>query len=239
MGKSLIQQARGKGGPAYRSLSFRFKGDAKMRAPQAKQLQGTITDFVHCPGHSAPMAEIQYEDGEICLLIAPEGAKVGDKVTMGAGATPEINPGNVLSLKDIPEGTPIYNVELQPGDGGRFCRSSGVFARVVSKTESFVTLMLPSKKLKNLPIDCRAIIGMVAGGGRVEKPFLKAGTRHHKARARNKRYRRQSAAAQNAVDHPFGNKRTSRKAKQRPVGHFAPPGRKVGKMWPRRTGRRK
>jgi len=238
MGKSLIQQARGKGGPVYRSSSFKFKGDAKLHKSLAdKLLQGTIIDFVHCPGHTAPLAEIEYDDGETCLLIAPEGVKIGDKVALGPGATAE--PGNVLMLRDVPEGTPVFNIELVPGDGGRFCRSSGVFARVVSKTEDAVTLILPSKKLKNLPASCRAMIGMVAGGGRVEKPFLKAGTKHHKMRARNKRYPRQSAAAQNAVDHPFGNKRTSRKAKQRPVGHFAPPGRKVGKMWPRRTGRKK
>ncbi len=237
MGKSLIQQARGKGGPAYRALSFRYKGDSKIRAPTAQLIQGTIVDFVHCPGHSAPMAEIQYDDGETCLLLAPEGMKVGDKVSLGPGSAPEF--GNVLALQDIPEGTPVFNVELQPGDGGRFCRSSGVFARVVSKAPGYVTILLPSKKLKNLPAQCRAMIGVVSGGGRVEKPFLKVGSRHHKARARNKRYPRQSAAAQNAADHPFGNKRTSRKAKQRPVGHFAPPGRKVGKMWPRRTGRKK
>jgi large subunit ribosomal protein L2 len=236
MGKSLIQQARGKGGPVYRSLSFRFKGDAKLHAPTGKIIEGTITDFVHCAGHTAPLAEISYDDGQTCLLIAPEGVKIGDKVTLGGAG---IEPGNVLSLKDIPEGTPVFNVELRPGDGGRFCRSSGVFARVVAKTPEYVTLLLPSKKLKNIPAQCRAMIGVVAGGGRTEKPFLKAGARHHKARARNKRYPRQSAAAQNAVDHPFGNKRTSRKAKQRPVGHFAPPGRKVGKMWPRRTGRKK
>lgn len=237
MGKSLIQQARGKGGPVYRSRSFRFKGDARLRPAQEKLLQGTIIDFVHCPGHTAPLAEIEYEDGETCLLIAPEGVKVGDKVALGPGAS--VDPGNVLALKDIPEGTPVYNIELIPGDGGRFCRSSGVFARVVAKTPEYVTVLLPSKKLKNLHGNCRAMIGIVAGGGRVEKPFLKAGAKHHKLRARNKRYPRQSAAAQNAVDHPFGNKRTSRKAKQRPIGHFAPPGRKVGKFWPRRTGRKK
>jgi large subunit ribosomal protein L2 len=237
MGKSLIQQARGKGGPVYRSLSFRFNGDAKLRAPQPGLLEGRIIDFVHCPGHTAPLAEIEYADGQTCLLIAPEGVKVGDRIAMGSGA--EIEPGNVLSLKEIPEGTPVYNLELRPGDGGKICRSSGVFARVVAKGADFVTILLPSKKLKNLPADCRAMIGMVAGGGRVEKPFLKAGTRHHKLRARNKRYPNPSAAAQNAVDHPFGNKRTSRKAKQRPTGHFAPPGRKVGKLWPKRTGRKK
>ncbi len=237
MGKSLIQQARGKGGPVYRSSSFKFRGDAKMRPALPKTIEGTIIDFVHCPGHSAPMAEIRYEDGATSLLLAPEGVKVGDKVSMGANI--EINSGNVLSLKDIPEGTSVYNVELVPGDGGRFCRSSGVFARVVTKTEKTVTILLPSKKLKTIHSNCRAIIGIVAGGGRTEKPFLKAGTMHKKARARNKRYPRQSAAAQNAVDHPFGNKRTSRKAKNIAVGHFAPPGRKVGTMWPKRTGRKK
>jgi large subunit ribosomal protein L2 len=237
MGKSLISQARGKGGPVYRSRSFKFKGDAKLPAPQDKLISGTIIDFVHCPGHSAPMAEIAYDNGETCLLLAPEGVRVGDRITLGGQG--EVAAGNVLALKDIPEGTPVFNVELRPGDGGRFCRSSGVFARVVSKTEDAVTLLLPSKKLKNIPAHCRATIGIVAGGGRVEKPFLKAGTRHHKMRARNKRYPNPSAAAQNAVDHPFGNKRTSRKAKQRPVGHHAPPGRKVGKFWPKQTGRKK
>lgn len=221
----------------YRALSFRFKSDAKLRAQTEKRVEGRIIDFVHCPGHTAPLAEIEYADGQTCLVLAPEGVKVGDRVAVGPGA--EVAPGNVLMLGDVPEGTPVYNVELRPGDGGKLCRSSGVCARVVAKTPDYVTVLLPSKKTKNIPATCRAIVGVVAGGGRVEKPFLKAGARHHRMRARNKRYPSPSAAAQNAVDHPFGNKRTSRKAKQRAVGHFAPPGRKVGKLWPRRTGRKK
>lgn len=236
MGKTLIQQARGKGGPSYIARSFRFKSDSKFRPATPALITGTIRDFVHCPGHTAPLAEIEYEDGTTSLLLAPEGVRVGDTVTIGPGTEPK--PGNILELKDVPEGTAVYNLELRPGDGGRLCRSSGVCARIVSKIEDEITVLLPSKKTKVLDGRCRAMIGVLAGGGRTEKPFLKAGTMHYKKRARNKRYPRISGAAQNAVDHPFGNKRTSRKAKQKPVGKNAPPGRKVGKFWPRRTGRR-
>lgn len=235
MGKTLIQQARGKGGPGYRAPSFKYKSDSKLKPAVDKALTGTIKNFVHCPGHSAPLAEIEYEDGTTFLLLAPEGVKAGDKVTFGPGAEP--TPGSVLELKNIPEGTPIYNIELQPGDGGKLCRSSGVSARIVSKIGDEITILLPSKKTKTLNANCRAIIGTIAAGGRTEKPLLKAGKKHHKKRARNKLYPRISGAAQNAVDHPFGNKRTSRKAKQKPVSKTTPPGRKVGKLWPKRTGK--
>jgi len=236
MGKNIVQQARGKGGPRYRVPSFNFMGDAKFAPQQKQSVEGTVTSFVHCPGHNGPLAEIKYADGKIVMLLAPEGIKVGDKVSAGPGAS--ATPGSVLSIKEIPEGTLIYNVELRPGDGGKFCRSSGTFARLLSKTDKTATIMLPSKKEKTIHNNCRAAIGIIAGGGRVDKPLLKAGKMAHKKAAKNKLYPRISGAAQNAVDHPFGNKRTSRKAKQKAVGHFAPPGRKVGKLWPRRTGRK-
>lgn len=236
MGKSLIQQARGKGGPRYRVPSFRFKGEGRLLLTK-EPLKGKITDFVKCAGHSAPLAEIEYSNGETCLMIAPEGVKIGDEITANTPAE-EVKPGMILALKDIPEGTPIFNIESQPGDGGKFCRSSGVCGRVLAKTPTSITVMLPSKKEKTFNADCRAAIGIVAGGARTEKPFLKAGKRHFWKKARNKRYPNPSAAAQNAVDHPFGNKRTSRKAKQKPAPRYAPPGRKVGKLHPRRTGRK-
>ncbi len=236
MGKTLIQQARGKGGPGYRALSFRYKGVAKLPSI-SEQRQGVITDIVKCPGHLAPLAEISYTDGTTCLMQAPEGVFVGQQIIHGTGAS--IESGNALSLQEIPEGTLIYNIEGVPGDGGKYCRTSGTAARLIAKTLTTATVILPSRKERQFPIACRAIIGTVAGGGRKEKPFLKAGIKHFFKRSRNKRWPNPSAAAQNAVDHPFGNKRTSRKAKQRPVGHNAPPGRKVGKLWPRRTGRKK
>lgn len=236
MGKNLIQQARGKGGPRYRVPSFRFIGSSKLRPINKTPVNGIITEIHDCPGHSAPLIEVKYDDGVQCLMVAPEGIKVGDMITAGAS---EPTPGNVMTLKEIPEGTAISNIELAPGDGGKLCRSSGVVARVVAKTEKEATILLPSKREKNININCRAMVGTIAGSGRTEKPFLKAGTKHHAKTARNKRYPNPTGAAQNAVDHPFGNKRTSRKAKQKAVNKFAPPGRKVGKLWPRQTGRKK
>ena len=237
MGKSLIQQARGKGGPVYRSRSFAFAGAIKMHAETTELLIGEITDLIHCPGHSAPLMQITYADKKEVLLPAPEFVRIGDNVTSGTGS--EVNPGNAMKLRDIPEGTPVYNIELQPGDGGKFCRTSGSAARLLAKTENHALVQLPSKKEKTFNLDCRAIIGVISGGGRTEKPMLKAGVKHFNRRAKNKRWPNPTGAAQNAVDHPFGNKRTSRKAKQKAVSHFAPPGRKVGKLWPRRTGRKK
>ncbi len=237
MGKSLIQQARGKGGPSYRAPSFKYKTNAKHN-PITTQKTGTITDFVKCPGHSAPMAEVTYEDGSAALMIAPEGVQLGDVIAYGEKANPTMN-GHVLSLENIPEGTSIYNIEGQPGDGGKFCRVGGAAARLISKTNTHATILLPSRKEKQFLLKCRAVIGTIAGGGRTEKPFLRAGKRHFAKRARNKRYPMITGAAQNAVDHPFGNKRTSRKAKQKPAPRFAPAGRKVGKLHPKRTGRKK
>lgn len=236
MGKSLIQQARGKGGPVYRARSFRYLTSAKHPAIN-KILTGTVTDFVKCPGHSAPLAEISYNDGTSAYILAPEGIKIGDTITNTPQAS-TTTPGNILTLNDIPEGTTIYNIESQPGDGGKFCRTSGTQARLVNKTESYAIVILPSRRERKFHLQCRASIGTIAGGSRTEKPFLKAGAVHHAKRARNKRYPMISGAAQNAVDHPFGNKRTSRKAKQRPIPRFAPAGRKVGKLHPRRTGRK-
>ena len=241
MGKNIIPQARGKGSSTYRARSFRFKGDGKLPLPTIQPVQGVIKDFVHCPGHSAPLVSVAFVNGQEALMIAPEGVRVGDLITAGniPGTDVPVASGNVASLASIPEGTLVFNIELVPGDGGRFCRTSGVCGRVIAKTSSTVKVLLPSRQEKEFQAQCRATIGMVAGGGRVEKPFLKAGKRYHQMRARNKLYPRVKGNAQNAVDHPFGNKRSSRKAKQKAVGHFAPPGRKVGKLWPRRTGRKK
>ncbi len=237
MGKSLIQQARGKGGPVYRARSFAYAGEAKLRSEPTILVKGKVIDIIKCPGHTAPLMEIKYEDGVESLLQAPEFIRVGDVVQ--AGPKSEINAGNILKLREIPEGTPIYNIELQPGDGGKFCRTGGTTARVLAKTEQFATIQLPSKKEKLFNLDCRACVGVISAGGRLEKPMLKAGVKHFRKRMTNKRWPNPSAAAQNAVDHPYGNKRTSRKAKNKSVSHFAPPGRKVGKLWPRQTGRKK
>ncbi len=233
MGKNLISQRRGRGSSTYRVSSHRFQGEVKHPALNSP---GTVTDILHCAGHSAPLLEVATPSGETALAIAPEGMKVGDEIIFG---TEEVREGNVLALRDIPEGTPIHNLEIHPGDGGKLVRTSGVFARIVAKTEQGVQVTLPSKKEKVLNPACRAAIGVVAGSGRLEKPFMKAGTRYHKMAARNKLYPRVSGISMNAVDHPFGGKGSHTKGRPTQSPRNAPPGRKVGKIAPRRTGRRK
>lgn len=236
MGKNLIQQARGKGSPRYRAPSFRYKGRANHMSVKDPG-EGKVLDLIKCSGHSAPLAKVQYGKEEV-LMIAPEGMKVGDSVNCGPDV--EIKQGNTIELGNAPEGTLIYNIESKSGDGGKFCRSGGTFARVLTRMENgSVVVMLPSKKQRAFSGNCRANIGIIAGGGRKEKPFLKAGTKHFYMKARNKLWPKVSGAAQNAVDHPFGNARTSRKSKAKPISRDAPPGRKVGMIAARRTGRKK
>jgi len=234
MGKNIIPQARGTGSPTYRAPSFRYLG--KARFPSHAVKTGEIVELAHCPGHDAPLMTVQYEDGSTNLIQAPHGVKVGDHITCGGVPS---RPGDVVMLQDIPEGSAVYNVESRPGDGGKFCRTGGCAARILAKTATYVIVQLPSKKERKFAPTCRAAFGSIAGSGRLEKPILKAGIHYHASRARNKLYPRVRAAAMNAVDHPFGNKRTGRKAKQKAINRFAPPGRKVGKLAPRRTGRRK
>ena len=237
MGKNLIQQKRGKGSPTYKAPSFRYFGKVQYPKLTDKATIGKIVDLISCPGHSAPLAQIKLDTGETTIALAPEGIKVGDNIKLGPGAS--VKKGNVLALKDIPEGTSIYNIENSPGDGGKFARGSGTFARIVGKIGNKVVIKLPSNKQKLFREDCRASIGVIAGGGRPEKPFLKAGKKYHLMRAKNKLYPKVSGVSMNAVDHPFGG--TSSHTKGRPLqsSRNAPPGRKVGKIAPKRTGRTK
>lgn len=237
MGKPLITQKRGKGASTYRVHSFRYKGKSTHRNYDQETIAGKIIDFVHCQGHSAPLAEIKYENGETCLMIAPEGVRVGDEISAGIEATPKN--GNCLALERIPEGTLIYNIESVPGDGGKFVRGSGTFARVVTKTPETITVILPSKKQKNFHPRCRAAIGVVAGSGRTEKPFVKAGNKFHAMKAKNKLYPHVSGVSMNAVSHPFGGTSSHHKGRPTVAPRFAPAGRNVGKIKARRTGRRK
>ncbi|MEA2037847.1 MAG: 50S ribosomal protein L2 [Nanoarchaeota archaeon] len=236
MGKRIIQQARGKGSPTYRAPSFNYKGEAKYVSLTNEVVEGKVIDLVHCRGHSSPLAQVEYDNGDTCLLIAAEHIKVGDTVSVGGD---DAKKGDVLSLGDIPEGTLIFNIEGSPGDGGKFVRSSGTFARVLSQMKDSVLVQLPSKKKKTFYHKCRASIGTIAGGGRTDKPILKAGKKFYAMKAKNKLWPKVSGGAMNAVDHPFGNGRSSRKSNARPAPKNAPPGRKVGMLSPRHTGRNK
>lgn len=234
MGKRIIQQKRGKGSPTYRNDNFRSPGSVRLDKNKG---HAEIVDIMHSNAHTAPLFVIAYEDGSFGLTVAGEGLRVGDILEIGDEADFKI--GSAMKLKDIPEGTPVYNVELVPGDGGKFVRSSGAAARVVGKSTTKVTLKLPSKKTKEFNPNCIATIGLVAGSGRVDKPFLKAGNKFKAVKNTGKYWPVVSGASMNAVDHPFGCKRSSRKGRPTIAPKNAPPGRKVGMVRPRHTGRNK
>ncbi|MBN2881662.1 50S ribosomal protein L2 [Candidatus Woesearchaeota archaeon] len=236
MGKRIIAQRRGSGSTAYRAPSFRFKGDARHKSYSKEIQKGMVLDLISCQAHTAPLAVIEFEDGERTLMIAHEGVAVGEMVEVNDA---EAKVGNTVPLIRIPEGTSVFNIEGIPGDGGKFVRASGTFAKILSQQGTSVVIQLPSKKKKVFDGNCRATIGVVSGSGRPEKPLLKAGNSYYKMKARNHLWPKVSGSAMNAVDHPFGNKRTLRKSKAKPTSRHAPPGRKVGLIAARRTGRKK
>ena len=237
MGKSLIQQRRGKGSSVFRSPGFRYLGEAKFPKYTSNDMEGNIIDIVHSQGHYSPLLEVAFSNGESCLLQAPERVRVGDKINIGENA--EVKPGNILPLKNIPDGTAIYSIEGRPGDGGKYVKSSGTFARVLSKLENKVVVILPSSKRMEFRSECRAAIGVIAGGGRVEKPLLKAGRNYHRMKAKNKYWPIVSGLSMNAVNHPLGGRSSHAKGHQGTVSRNAPPGRKVGLIAAKRTGRKK
>ncbi len=188
-------------------------------------------------GRSAPLAQIAYGNHRFAYLPAVAGLSVGKQLSMGAGAAPV--PGNMMPLSQIPEGTRISNIELRQGDGGKLVRASGTSAVLFSKANEKAIIKLPSGK--NILIDdrCRAMVGEIAGGGRREKPFLTAGARHHAMRASGRVYPRMRGIAMAAVYHPFGGGRHQHPGKSTSTSRNAPPGRKVGLIAPRKTGRKR
>ena len=232
MGKRIIPRARGKGGPRYRAPSHRYLG--RVEYVPVTGVSGRVVDIVHDPARNAPVAIIKFEDGKEVLHVAPEGLRAGDLITYDGEPTV----GNVLPLEKIPEGTKIFAVETYPGSGPKLCRSSGSFAIVVGKTENRVKVQFPSGRIIELANNCRASIGIPAAGGRIEKPWVKAGKRVYAMMARGKLYPRSAGVAMSPVDHPYGG-RSRRPRPSKAVSRTAPPGAKVGSISPRRLGRKK
>lgn len=236
MGRRIQGQRRGRGGPTFRAPSHRYKADLGHRSVEdADTVSGEVIDIEHDPARSAPVALVEFDDGDRRYVLAPEGVGTGDELQIGISA--EISEGNTLPLAEIPEGVPVCNVESRPGDGGKFARASGVSATLITHDRDAAVVQLPSGEVKRLDPRCRATIGVVAGGGRTEKPFVKAGAKHHKMRARGTKYPRVRGVAMNAVDHPFGGGGRQHPGRPKSVSRDAPPGRKVGAISSRRTGR--
>jgi len=234
MGKRLRQQRRGKGTTVFTRPSWRFKAKVKLIAAN-QPMKGEIVDIINDPARSAPLMVVRYENGSVAYLPAFYGAMVGQQV----GYLQEPAPGSVMMLKDIPEGTDIYNIEIRPGDGGKLVRAAGSSAKVVSREADKVIVRLPSKEFKALHPNCRAIVGVIAGAGRKDKPIIKAGKKFHMMKARNKYWPKVSAVKMNAREHPFGGKRKRTGRIPKTVSRHAPPGRKVGSIAAKRTGVRK
>jgi len=240
MGRPIQGQRRGRGSSTFRAPSHRYKAKLRHESVDADELLvGEVIGIEHDPARSAPIAEVEFESDtgkpDRRLVLAPEGIAVGERIEIGISAS--IEPGNTLPLAEIPEGVAVCNVESQPGDGGAFARASGTSATLIAHEPRATVVKLPSDQIKRLHPTCRATIGVVAGGGRREKPFVKAGNKYHKMRARGNKYPTVRGVAMNAVDHPFGGGGRQHPGRPKSVSANAPPGRKVGDISSRRTGR--
>ncbi len=234
MGKRLIQQRRGKIRTKFNSPSHRFKGEIKYNYKQFST-EGIVLDIIHDPGRTAPIASVKLSDNNIINIIAPEGIKTGDKIKFNDDKK-EIAIGNIFTVGKIPEGAPIYNIELLPGDGGKLVRAGGSTATVVSHEKNITVIRLPSGVYKRINSNCKATVGIVAGGGRHDKPFLKAGKKHYAFHTRGKQYPIVRGVAMTAVNHPHGGGRHQHVGGPSSVKRGSSPGTKVGNIAPRKSG---
>ena len=222
----LRQQIRGKGTPKYRAPSHRYAG--KIGYPTLKKdTKFEIIKLINSIGHKAPLMLIKSEDNE-ALLPAPLSVREGQMIQFGKKA--QIKVGNITQLDAVPPGTPMCNLERIPGDGGTIMRTSGTAAFVVEKVGKLIKIKLPSKKIKLLDGRCRVTIGKVAGGGRRDKPYLKAGSKHKAMLAVGKLHPRVHGVAMNPPDHPHGKTHRRHKGGPTTVKATASPGQKVGKL---------
>lgn len=232
MGKRLIPQRRGRGGSQYRSPSHRHVDD--VRLPAKVEGPGIVKDLIHAPGRTSPLAVVDF-NGVTDYQLAAEGVKVGQKIEVGAGA---IVAGNIMKLADIPEGTLVHNIEALPGDGGKFVKTAGTSATVISRG-AYVVVELPSGAFKELSPNCRAAIGIVAGGGRTDKPLAKAGKNFHTLQSRSKANKKVKGVAMNPVDHPHGGGSHAHIGGPSTIGRNAWPGQKVGRLSPKKKNKSK
>ena len=149
MGKRILAQRKGRGVLGFRSPSHRHAGRVKYRpfSQKEKLLKFKIIEFIHSPGRGAPVARIQYDDGEKRLWLPPEGVFEGEEfIQSKTGYGQTVSVGNILPLKKMPLGTLIFNIESTPQDGGKFARSSGVAAIVRNRSGNKVEVLFRSKK---------------------------------------------------------------------------------------------
>jgi large subunit ribosomal protein L2 len=235
MGKNLIQQRRGRFRGRYRVPSHKYRGNIVYG--NNRDTKGVVEGIIHDPGRSSPVAEVRLENNKKLLMVATEGTSVGREVKFTQSRA-DCELGNIMPIGVVPEGYPIYNIEITRGDGGKMVRAGGCGAYVISHDAHKTIIKLPSGKFKTLDSLCRATVGIAAGGGRQDKPFMKAGKKWNAQRGKGRNYPVVRGVAMNPVDHPHGGGSHQHVGKPSCVSRGAPPGRKVGNIAARRTGRR-
>lgn len=236
MGKRPLVRRRGRGGTQFRAAFTGKLAPAKYPYFElSEDHTAKVIDLVHERGRDAPLARVRFEDGSVSLVPAVLGTKIGSTIKFGLNA--DITEGNVISIQNIPDGTIVCNVEKHFGDGGSIAKSAGGSATVFSHTEDGVTIKLPSGAFTTLNPKNRAMVGVLAGGGTSERPFLNAGNKWRRYRSKGHKYPIVRGVAQAAYVHPHGGGRHQHMGGSGTVSRDAPPGAKVGSIAARKTGR--
>jgi len=240
-----VIRAQRKSGGIFTSHTHHNKAPAKLRALDFAErngyIRGVVKEIIHDVGRGAPLARVAFRDPyrykqRVETFIATEGIATGQFVYCGKRAA--LNVGNVLPVSALPEGTIICNVEEKVGDRGALARTSGNYATVIGHDPDGIStrIRLPSGAKKTVSSRSRATVGIVAGGGRVDKPLLKAGRAYHKFRVKRNSWPRTRGVAMNPVDHPHGGGNHQHIGKASTVPRDASSGAKVGLISARRTG---
>ena len=203
--RSLLEDQRKSGGRnAQGKITVRHIGGGNRRKyriidfVRAKDgIPATVKTIEYDPNRSANIALLCYADGAKKYILAPVGLKVGD--TVMSGSTADIKAGNALQLKDIPVGTMVHNIEMQPGKGGQIARAAGMSAQIMARDEKYVTIKMPSGEMRYILANCKATIGQV---GNLEHEIIRVGkagkTRYFGIRPSVR------GVVMNPCDHPHG-----------------------------------
>jgi len=245
MGRVIRAQRKG-AGSIFVSHTKTRKGAPKLRAVDYAErngyTKGVVKNIIHDPGRGAPLAIVHFRDPYRYkirkeLFIAAEGMYTGQFIYSGKKA--QLTVGNIMPVGAMPEGTIVSNMEEKTGDRGRIARTSGNYATIISHNVDTkrTRVKLPSGSKKVIPSANRAMVGIVAGGGRIDKPILKAGRAYHKYKVKRNSWPKVRGVAMNPVEHPHGGGNHQHIGKASTVGRGKSPGKKVGLIAARRTGR--
>lgn len=208
-GKITVRHRGGGNKRAYRIIDFRREKDG---------VPARVAGIEYDPNRSAHIALLHYADGEKRYILAPVGLQTGHVVQSGTAA--DIRPGNALPLAQIPTGSVIHNIELKPGRGGQLCRSAGTEAQLVAKEGQYAHVLLPSREVRLIRIDCRATLGQVGNTDHENVRIGKAGRSRHLGWRPTVR-----GSVMNPVDHPHGGGEGKAPLGRHPVTPWGKPAR--------------